>query len=833
MNSYSIIQFVTLIAYIILIIAVLRYAKTRPKALFIVFLVASAGWSLSSFLAHADFDVGRMFWIKSISVFAQWAVVAHAHFIAAFVRRGADKIAALGYAYLGIGVILILLGHIPQDISIASNGIVAIDHGPWLYYMTLGSGFFVGCAVFLLVRSFLTSLDTMQRNRMVYLIAGVGLLIGFGLWFESLPLPRFPVDHIGHLGNALMITYALMRHQLLDVKVVVRKGLVYSGVTIFITAAYLLVLYSIHAFVGNWLEDWSGASIIAIVVVAILMAWLFNPLRNAVQRLADRLLYGKRYDYREMVRTFSHRMSNILELEELAEAMLRPLAKAVHAKQVSLLLPGGDYFSCRYAEALNDEEPVISMKFRTEGPIVARLSAEAKPLTRDTIHIDPRFKAMWETERKALEAADVELLIPMKSKRELVGILAMSRKPRGFYSDDDIDMLSTLGQEAAVVIENAQLYADARQRADTDGLTGLYNHRYFHQRLDEEIARCSRFGETFSLLLLDLDLFKAYNDVHGHQKGDDVLKLASKYIRSTIRTIDISFRFGGDEFAVILPGTPLEGAHQVGERIRNRVEADMDLLGIPLTCCIGVASWPADGVMREELMRAADAALYYCKNTGRNRICLASEVVLADIVKMKATPTSEKAILSTIYALAATVDAKDSYTYGHSKQVAKYATEIANALNFPKESTETIRASALLHDIGKIGVSDQLLEKDEPLTSQDWEPIRAHPGLGVAILKHVESLKDCLAAVQYHHERYDGAGYPAGLMAKHIPIEARILAVADAYDAMTSDRPYRAKSTHGQAMEELQRCAGKQFDPMIVDVFIKTKVNAARAEVQV
>jgi putative nucleotidyltransferase with HDIG domain len=231
--------------------------------------------------------------------------------------------------------------------------------------------------------------------------------------------------------------------------------------------------------------------------------------------------------------------------------------------------------------------------------------------------------------------------------------------------------------------------------------------------------------------------------------------------------------------------------------------------------------------MREEIIQAADASLYYAKQMGRNRICLASEIMTSEVLSMGAKPDREPGILSTIYALAATVDAKDHYTYGHSKKVSKYATDIAEALGYSQERIATLRAAALLHDIGKIGVSDRVLMKTGPLSSEDWEPIRAHPKLGVAILKHVESLSGCLAAIQYHHERYDGSGYPAGLKGENIPLDARIMAVADSYDAMTSLRPYRqGKFTSEQALAELKHCAGTQFDPRVVEVFMSISKRA-------
>jgi len=821
MSIYSLPPLVSAIAYAILSVIVLRDVRTRIRTLFGVYLLISLWFAFAVFVALADFFPNQTrLWTSVLALGGVCATIAYYHFVCAFTHKAGRLAVKLGYGtVLFILVPLAILGYIPKSAQITDGGL-AIDYGPYIYLISSIGFIFTALSIYLLVRRLRTLRDPLERGRATYLLAGIMLFLLLGLRETIPPVSKFPLSQIGHFCNALVITYAILRYRLLDIRLVMRKGLVYSGITICVTALYLIVLSSLHYLLQGWAV---AANLVTVVGVAVLMAWLFNPIRTVVQKGVDRLFYGQSYDYRQTLVGFANRMGNILDLNELAEAMLRPIAGAVRATQASLLLCDGSGFTSRFAERLNAGEPVIPLKLRMESPIVIWLARENNALSRDLIDVTPEFKGLWQADITALNASEIELLCPMKSKGNLIGILALSKKyPHGFYSRDDIDLLMTVASETAIVIENAQLYAEAKQRANTDELTGLFNHRCFHQRLDEEIARCSRFGEIFSLLILDLDLFKTYNDTHGHIEGDEILRLTSQQIKGSIRAMDISFRYGGDEFAVLFPHMSLDSACKAAERIRKRMETVMDSKGAAITCSIGIASWPADGVMREDIIRAADTALYYAKQTGRNRTQLAREVALTEVLRMEAEPDSKKAILSTIYALAATVDAKDHHTYGHSKKVAKYATDIAEALGYPKERVEAIRAAALLHDIGKIGVSDQLLGKPGPLSPEEWEPIHAHPNLGVAIVKHVDRLRGSLAAIQYHHERYDGTGYPTGLKGDNIPIDARILAVADAYDAMTSSRPYRnGELMPDQALEELKECAGRQFDPRIVDAFAR------------
>jgi len=823
MSIYSLTPLASTIAYAVLGAVVLHSARGRIRAIFSIYLIVSLLFSLVTFITLADLlpsqvRLGSAF----LPIGGVCVSIAYYHFVCVFTHKTNRLALALGYGVVAFVFIpLAVLGYFPRSAQIVNGGL-DVDQGPLLYPLGATGLIFIVLSITALWRRLKALRDSLERTRVIYLLVGIGLFVLLGIRETVPPLPRFPLSQVGHLANALVITYAILRYQLLDIMLIIKKGLVHSGVIVTLVAVYLVALYISQSFVQNWTDPWGVGAVIAL---AALMACLFNPLKRAMQGGVDRLFYGKSYDYRRTVLSFAQRMSNILDLNELAEAMLTPISKALHASQVSLLLPINGKFSSEFAVRLIEGEPLTPLTLRNESPITAWLARENEVLSRELVDVVPEFKGLWQGDRDALDSAETALLCPMISKGNLTSILAVSKKQRGgCYSKDDIDLVNTLAHEAAAVIQNAQLYAEAKQRANVDELTGLFNHRYFHQRIEEEIDRCSRFGEIFSLLSLDLDLFKTYNDVCGHVAGDYILQYVGRHIRSSVRTIDIAFRYGGDEFAVILIGTSLDGAQVVAERIRKGLEAQMDVKGIQMTCSIGIASWPTGGVLREEILKSADAALYYAKETGRNRICSAPAVVLSQVEKIKVGIGNSRAILSTIYALAATVDAKDHYTYGHSKKVSKYATEIAEAIGYSKERIEAIRTAGLLHDIGKIGVSDRILGKQGSLSAEEWEPIHAHPIMGVSILKHVDGLNDCLAAIQYHHERYDGSGYPSGLKGDNIPIDARIMAVADSYDAMTSPRPYRTTElTPEKALGELKRCAGTQFDPKIVEAFVRTE----------
>jgi HD-GYP domain-containing protein (c-di-GMP phosphodiesterase class II) len=302
-------------------------------------------------------------------------------------------------------------------------------------------------------------------------------------------------------------------------------------------------------------------------------------------------------------------------------------------------------------------------------------------------------------------------------------------------------------------------------------------------------------------------------------------------VKAATRTSDLAFRYGGDEFAVILPNSSTMDAFNVAERMREKFALEMSGRQLDITISIGVASWPGDGTTLDEICYAADMALYYAKRTGQNRTSIASRTLFS-LNEPNVNINTEAEVLSTIYALAATLEARDKYTYGHSRRVSRYAVSVAEALNLPPEQVALISAAALLHDIGKVGIPDNVLNKTGKLLDDEWDLLKQHPRLSATIVGHVPSLSACLAAVRHHHERWDGAGYPTGLKGEAIPVEARILAVTDAFEAMISERPYRTALSFKQALAELEKCSGSQFDPVVVRAFIPIALSSAPDDVE-
>jgi diguanylate cyclase (GGDEF)-like protein len=358
-------------------------------------------------------------------------------------------------------------------------------------------------------------------------------------------------------------------------------------------------------------------------------------------------------------------------------------------------------------------------------------------------------------------------------------------------------------------------FSESSERAATDALTGLANHGRFHERLNEEFARARRHNRDLSLVIIDLDHFKEVNDVHGHLVGDEVLKETAARLSRFARGGDVIARVGGEEFAWLMPETSEQGAFEVAERTRALI-SDQIFPGVGRVttsagvCGIGWADTPGD------LFRLADGALYWAKSHGRDMsVVYAPEIVQELSLEEHAARVERERAVTAIVALARAVDARDPRTGAHSQAVAHLAAELAMTLGWPRDRVMRLREAALVHDVGKVGVPDELLFRQGSLTTDELNRVQAHAELGALIVADALDAEQ-VVWVRGHHERFDGTGYPDRLAGDGISQGARILHVADAWDAMTSFSPYAPTRTASDALEECRRCTGTQFCPDVV-----------------
>ena len=521
-------------------------------------------------------------------------------------------------------------------------------------------------------------------------------------------------------------------------------------------------------------------------------------------------------------------ISSSLNIQEVYDAFAGELQEVVEADYTAICLIEGNevYFAAVSSEVGSTWH--TGQKIPVAGTAVEWAFLNKRPFYERDLSQSRRF---WTGEDHAKRGIKSMLYLPLVNKGEVIGVLLVGSIKPAAYSPEQTILLEHLASQIAAPIENSRLFTKSEEIARIDGITELFNRRHFDERMKEEIDRHSRYGDILSILLIDLDNFKKYNDTYGHLAGDRLLVQAAGMIKSSTRSSDQAFRYGGDEFAVILPHSSTMDSFSVAERMREKIAEAMSARQLDISVSIGVASWPGDGTTLDELCYAADMALYYAKRTGQNRTSIASRTLFS-LNEPSVSINSETEVLSTIYALAATLEARDKYTYGHSRRVSRYTVAVAEKLNLLPEQVALVSAAALLHDIGKVGIPDNVLNKSEKLLDEEWELLKQHPRLSATIVGHVPSLSACLAAVRHHHERWDGAGYPAGLKGESIPVEARILCVTDAFEAMISERPYRPALTFKQAIAELEKCSGSQFDPGIVRAFIPIVLSTAPDDIE-
>jgi len=512
-------------------------------------------------------------------------------------------------------------------------------------------------------------------------------------------------------------------------------------------------------------------------------------------------------------------LSSSLDIQEIFGSFIEELKKVVDVSWATIVLIEDNNLCCAALSSPENSAYQVGDRLPMEGTGTGWVVTQKKAFIESDLEQERCFTTEEHFYKQGLRTV---VYMPLLAKGKVIGSFIVASQHPNAYSQRNIKLLEQLASQIAMPLENTQLYARAEKKARVDELTRLLNRRSLDEMIDSEISRHSRYGGAFSLAILDLDSFKTYNDTYGHLAGDKLLRDVGRNIKNAIRNADHAFRYGGDEFAVLLPQTTIDAAYQVAERVRSKIAEGLDSGKITISASIGLASWPDDGISHTDIIAAADVTLYRAKRSGGNRSFCASGTLASLTYASSITETRndiDTKILGVISALSETADSRSYYTYNHSKRVSDYSLALAKVLKMNKEEASRLETCALLHDIGMIGIDNAILNKPGGLTDEEWQTLKTHPQLGADIVKHIPQLSSCFDAILHHHESYDGSGYPDAMKGDEIPLESRILAIADAFATMTSERSYSETLTHDKALEEIKRCAGKQFDPYLVQQF--------------
>lgn len=636
-----------------------------------------------------------------------------------------------------------------------------------------------------------------------------------------------PVDIISGLVFAGFLVYALNKKRMFKLMMLVAPSNCYA-VAVLIS---ILLFYSTMIPLKEWLQQkLQMDEKVSILLVVMLMVASIYLLYLLMKQFLENLFIKEEQIQAATIKEFSYAVSRTLKKEQILADLTEVIQKMLAVECVYVSINNGN--GCYVMEQTSS--PLVQKGFvmKQDHPLVQYLNSHEGCILMEDYKRTSSYLSMWETEKKQLADWGVECIAPMKDSNEMVGIVMLSGKEkRKNFSYDDLSILLSVNSVCSMAVKNSKMYEQAYDEARKDELTGLFNRKRFYEAIQEQFD--ARSDRAIALLLLSVDDFKLYNQLYGAHEADLALQKIAAIIRATTADRGMAFRMVGKEFAVLLPAYDIYSAkilaEAISEQVRKMNDCSDEIYSMKvLTLSCGVCASPYLASSVDELIANTDLALYSAKRSGKNTVVMYSE----DVGREQETKlenneriSSYDAYASTIYALTAAIDTKDHYTFSHSQNVAYYASELAREYGLNQECIDTIKESGLLHDIGKIGIPEDILNKPGRLTLEEYDVMKSHVENSIGIIRHLPSLDYVIPAVISHHERYDGKGYPRGIAGEDIPLMGRMLCVVDSFDAMISRRSYKDPMPVEKAVKVLREEKGKQFDPKLAELFAEMVEN--------
>ena len=830
-TGYAFISIIALVCYLFLFLTFIAAKKNKLIHIFILVLICMILWTGGSFAMRAFLWPGTKFWYDVSILGLTLAPYAFFIFSLEFVGVEASfskKIwIVLALAANACNIVTSSLLAQPELVTAANGSIAFIYHITWKVLILYGVTFGASVQMFYLLWK-QGKQDEMIKRQFMPIVLGIlilyaGNVLIFLPWFKG-----FPVDILTGIINVFCLFYVLYARRMFKLTLLVSKSSCYV-----IAAASALLLFSnivfpLRQFVDEKFPQY-GKYDVLIVSVIFLIATV--AIYQVLKQMIDKIFIREEIARSETLKEFSSAVSKSLKINEILDAMVQVIQSTIGVRKVYVCLVNnqGDQYQVTYSTSPLDKRSYV---LKADNPVVLWLQQHNTYLLLKDFRRTVTYKSMWEEEKRLLLDLEIECIVPLADDNQLVGFVMITGKEKSAsFSYDDLNFLDSVKSIGSIAVKNSHLYEKVYLEARIDELTGLLNRKYFYEILEEEIEK-NKHG-SLSLIMVSVEDFKLYNQLYGAEEGDQALRQVATVLQGCVGENGYVARYNGKEFAVILPQHDVLASKNIANNIRlqimeiNKQQQNPLYRQKVLTASAGICSIPYAASNMKQLMDNADQALYQAKRNGKNRVMIYSVGEVEDtrasqqesLTGYKEGIYSEYA--STIYALTAAIDTKDHYTFSHSKNVAAYAAAFAQAYGLNKESVAIIQEAALLHDIGKIGIPEHILNKPGRLEPEEYEAMKEHVENSIGIIRHLPSLDYVIPAVIGHHERWDGKGYPRRIAGEDIPLAARILCIADSFDAMIARRSYKEPYPVEKALTIILEESGRQFDPKLGPLFVQ------------
>lgn len=818
-----------LFAYSFMFVALSAAKKNKTIIIFMVMLVSFILFSAGSLLMRLMVFPGVSFWCN-VSIGGMFMIpFLYYCFICDFVGYKGYFQRNVFFVMTVVILILNFTNALFSEATVHSNGMGQAEfifEAKWPIIIPVILVFWV---VIALLKIIFQSIKNNERTLVDYapIIIGISIL-ALGTTLATIPqIGKYPLDTLAGIINACCLFYVLYRRRLFNITFVMSRGTAY---TLTIGLIIVFFLYFVNPLEALILQRFPQFSEYSTPIIVLLFSMFTMGVYTTSKKFLDVLIVREETKQTQQLKAYSTAISKTIQLEELSKLMIELIQENVDVEKIYLCLRKEDEkcFKAMYSiNVLHSKQ--LSIPF--DSPCLKWLDVRQQSSTVQEFKRSVWYKSLWEKEKVQLEQYHIACFVPMYSDNVLVGIVALSQKEKGNrYTQDNLMFLDFVASISAIAIKNAQLYEEIYKKASHDNLTGLLNREFFFGKMEKLYKDC--LNSSLALVLFNLDDFSLYNELYGRNEGDKALQGVAEILQSTSKN-GVCARYGNKEFALLLPDCDIKTAKNAAEMVKNQLKKGFNEAQEQweknLTVSVGICVYPYAAGNLQELINHTEMAVFNAKQNGKNRIvCYTME--LQPFLKKEENGTDEKPRVyaqyaSTIYALTAAIDIKDHYTFNHSNNVADYAAKLAIAKGLNEEHVELIKEAALLHDIGKIGIPENILNKTSALTKEEYEIMKQHVENSISIIRHLPSLNYVIPAVLGHHERWDGTGYPRGIKKEDNPIAARCLGIADAYDAMTTKRSYRDPMPKEVALKQILEGAGTQFDPELAQLFVDIMEN--------